>query len=144
LKDTPIDDLLIALLTVLSPQFRNRETIAPANSLQIVREKSNIDPNLVEDVCLGNVLAQGQGYGTYCSSLNSHSSFQFSKHTSLLLQMYLLTSLSCPLLRPRCRLPRHNRRLSLQPLLLLRPPLHPTNRFPNNLRLHLHRSRRGR
>lgn len=43
LKDTPIDDLLIALLT-------------------IVREKSNIDPNLVEDVCLGNVLAQGQGY----------------------------------------------------------------------------------
>jgi acetyl-CoA acyltransferase 1 len=27
-----------------------------------VREKSKIDPNLVEDVCLGNVLAPGQGY----------------------------------------------------------------------------------
>jgi len=27
-----------------------------------VREKSKIDPNLVEDVCLGNVLAEGQGY----------------------------------------------------------------------------------
>ncbi|PMD40795.1 putative peroxisomal 3-ketoacyl-CoA thiolase [Hyaloscypha variabilis F] len=43
LKDTPIDDLLIALLT-------------------IVRERSNLDPSLVEDVCLGNVLAPGQGY----------------------------------------------------------------------------------
>ncbi|PMD49555.1 putative peroxisomal 3-ketoacyl-CoA thiolase [Hyaloscypha bicolor E] len=43
LKDTPIDDLLIALLT-------------------IVREQSNLDPSLVEDVCLGNVLAPGQGY----------------------------------------------------------------------------------
>jgi acetyl-CoA acyltransferase 1 len=30
--------------------------------LQAVREKSKIDPNLVEDVCLGNVLAEGQGY----------------------------------------------------------------------------------
>src|ERR1700710_1289125 len=29
---------------------------------QIVREKSNIDPNLVEDVCLGNVLAAGQAF----------------------------------------------------------------------------------
>lgn len=43
LKDTPLDDILIALLT-------------------IVREKSNIDPNLVEDVCVGNVLAVGQAY----------------------------------------------------------------------------------
>jgi acetyl-CoA acetyltransferase family protein len=30
--------------------------------LQIVREKSNIDPCLVEDVCVGNVLAVGQAY----------------------------------------------------------------------------------
>jgi len=43
LKDTPLDDILIALLTV-------------------VREKSNIDPSLVEDVCVGNVLAVGQAY----------------------------------------------------------------------------------
>ncbi|KAG0647556.1 Peroxisomal 3-oxoacyl-thiolase [Hyphodiscus hymeniophilus] len=43
LKDTPLDDLLIALL-------------------KIVREKSGIDPNLVEDVCVGNVLAPGQAY----------------------------------------------------------------------------------
>jgi len=43
LKDTPLDDLLIALLTA-------------------VREKSNLDPSLVEDVCVGNVLAVGQAY----------------------------------------------------------------------------------
>ncbi|KUJ19055.1 thiolase [Mollisia scopiformis] len=50
LKDTPIDDLLIALLT-------------------IVREQSKLDPNLVEDVCLGNVLAPGQGYMARASVL---------------------------------------------------------------------------
>lgn len=43
LKDTTLDDLLVSLLTT-------------------VREKSNIDPNLVEDVCVGNVLSQGQAY----------------------------------------------------------------------------------
>jgi len=43
LKDTTLDDLLIALLT-------------------IVREQSKLDANLVEDVCVGNVLAQGQAY----------------------------------------------------------------------------------
>ncbi|TKA66660.1 hypothetical protein B0A49_09710 [Cryomyces minteri] len=43
LKDTPIDDLLIALLTQ-------------------VRERLNLDPALVEDVCVGNVLGDGQAY----------------------------------------------------------------------------------
>ncbi|ODM16590.1 hypothetical protein SI65_08097 [Aspergillus cristatus] len=43
LKDTSIDDLLISLLTT-------------------IREKSNLDPNLVEDVCVGNVLAPGSAY----------------------------------------------------------------------------------
>ena len=43
LKDTPIEDLLVALLTQ-------------------VREKSNINPSLVEDVCVGNVLANGPAY----------------------------------------------------------------------------------
>ncbi|PGH10987.1 hypothetical protein AJ79_05138 [Helicocarpus griseus UAMH5409] len=43
LKDTTIDDLLIALLTN-------------------VREKSKLDPSLVEDVCVGNVLAPGAAY----------------------------------------------------------------------------------
>lgn len=43
LKDTPLDDLLISLLTT-------------------VREKSNLDPNLVEDVCVGNVLSPGAAY----------------------------------------------------------------------------------
>jgi acetyl-CoA acyltransferase 1 len=33
-----------------------------AHNLQAVREKSNIDPGLVEDVCVGNVLAAGQAY----------------------------------------------------------------------------------
>lgn len=33
-----------------------------SNLIQTVREKSNIDPNLVEDVCVGNVLSQGQAY----------------------------------------------------------------------------------
>ncbi|KAK2759514.1 hypothetical protein FQN54_002993 [Arachnomyces sp. PD_36] len=42
-KDTLLDDLLIALL-------------------KSVRERSNLDPNLVEDVCVGNVLAPGQAY----------------------------------------------------------------------------------
>ena len=39
-------------------------TVSPSrlNFCQIVREKSKIDANLVEDVCLGNVLAPGQGY----------------------------------------------------------------------------------
>ncbi|KAH6669035.1 peroxisomal putative 3-ketoacyl-CoA thiolase B [Halenospora varia] len=50
LKDTRIDDLLISLL-------------------EIVREKSKIDPNLVEDVCLGNVLAGSQGYVARASVL---------------------------------------------------------------------------
>ncbi|CAL3970686.1 unnamed protein product [Diplocarpon coronariae] len=43
LKDTPIDDLLISLLTT-------------------VREQSNVDPSLIEDICMGNVLAPAQGY----------------------------------------------------------------------------------
>ncbi|PWY73586.1 thiolase [Aspergillus heteromorphus CBS 117.55] len=43
LKDTNLDDLLISLLTS-------------------VREKSNLDPNLVEDVCVGNVLCPGGAY----------------------------------------------------------------------------------
>ncbi|KAF5015704.1 hypothetical protein F66182_12869, partial [Fusarium sp. NRRL 66182] len=43
LKDTPLDDLLISLLTT-------------------VREKSNLDPNLVEDVCVGNVLNPSAAY----------------------------------------------------------------------------------
>ncbi|KAH7348770.1 putative peroxisomal 3-ketoacyl-CoA thiolase [Rhexocercosporidium sp. MPI-PUGE-AT-0058] len=43
LKDTQIDDLLISLLTS-------------------VRENMTIDPSLIEDVCLGNVLAPSQGY----------------------------------------------------------------------------------
>ncbi|CEJ53888.1 3-ketoacyl-CoA thiolase, peroxisomal [Penicillium brasilianum] len=43
LKDTSVDDLLISLLTA-------------------VRENSKIDPSLVEDVCVGNCLAQGAAY----------------------------------------------------------------------------------
>ncbi|KAE8351041.1 Thiolase, N-terminal domain-containing protein [Aspergillus coremiiformis] len=43
LKDTPLDELLISLLTS-------------------VRERSKLDPNLVEDICVGNVLASGQAY----------------------------------------------------------------------------------
>ncbi|KIM94662.1 hypothetical protein OIDMADRAFT_207330 [Oidiodendron maius Zn] len=43
LKDTSLDDLLITLLTA-------------------IRERSNIDPALIEDVCVGNVLAVGQTY----------------------------------------------------------------------------------
>ncbi|KAF4631962.1 hypothetical protein G7Y89_g6167 [Cudoniella acicularis] len=50
LKDTRIDDLLITLL-------------------EILREKSKIDPSLVEDVCLGNVLAESQGYVARASVL---------------------------------------------------------------------------
>ncbi|KAJ5911998.1 3-ketoacyl-CoA thiolase peroxisomal [Penicillium subrubescens] len=42
-KDTTVDNLLISLLTA-------------------VRENSKIDPNLVEDVCVGNCLAQGSAY----------------------------------------------------------------------------------
>ncbi|TVY85292.1 Peroxisomal 3-ketoacyl-CoA thiolase [Lachnellula suecica] len=49
-KDTRADDLIIPLL-------------------RAVREKSKIDPNLVEDVCLGNVLAEGQGYVARASVL---------------------------------------------------------------------------
>ncbi|PLB47953.1 thiolase [Aspergillus steynii IBT 23096] len=43
LKDTNLDDLLVSLLTS-------------------VRERSNLDPNLVEDVCVGNVLCPGGAY----------------------------------------------------------------------------------
>ncbi|KAH8691425.1 putative peroxisomal 3-ketoacyl-CoA thiolase [Talaromyces proteolyticus] len=43
LKDTPLDELLISLLTN-------------------VREKSKIDPNLVEDVCVGNTLNPAGAY----------------------------------------------------------------------------------
>ncbi|CAI7579035.1 unnamed protein product [Penicillium pancosmium] len=43
LKDTTVDNLLISLLTT-------------------VREKSNVDPNLIEDVCVGNCLAPGAAY----------------------------------------------------------------------------------
>ncbi|KAI9371492.1 thiolase [Aspergillus egyptiacus] len=43
LKDTTLDDLLVSLLTS-------------------VREKSKLDPNLVEDVCVGNVLCPGSAY----------------------------------------------------------------------------------
>ncbi|KAL2834465.1 thiolase [Aspergillus cavernicola] len=43
LKDTTLDDLLVSLLTS-------------------VREKSQLDPSLVEDVCVGNVLCPGAAY----------------------------------------------------------------------------------
>ncbi|PYH45130.1 putative peroxisomal 3-ketoacyl-coA thiolase (Kat1) [Aspergillus saccharolyticus JOP 1030-1] len=43
LKDTTLDNLLISLLTS-------------------IREKSNLDPSLVEDVCVGNVLCPGSAY----------------------------------------------------------------------------------
>ncbi|PYI17681.1 thiolase [Aspergillus japonicus CBS 114.51] len=43
LKDTTLDNLLISLLTS-------------------IREKSKLDPNLVEDVCVGNVLCPGSAY----------------------------------------------------------------------------------
>ncbi|CAG8136987.1 unnamed protein product [Penicillium salamii] len=43
LKDTPVDELLVSLLTS-------------------VRENSKIDPSLVEDVCVGNVLCPGNAY----------------------------------------------------------------------------------
>ncbi|KAJ5907652.1 hypothetical protein N7495_000334 [Penicillium taxi] len=43
LKDTTVDNLLISLLTT-------------------VREQSKIDPNLVEDISVGNVLAPGSAY----------------------------------------------------------------------------------
>ncbi|THC97710.1 hypothetical protein EYZ11_002816 [Aspergillus tanneri] len=43
LKDTSLDNLLISILTS-------------------VRERSNLDPNLVEDVCVGNVLCPGSAY----------------------------------------------------------------------------------
>ncbi|QSS64216.1 hypothetical protein I7I51_01281 [Histoplasma capsulatum] len=45
LKDTHPDDLLIALLTA-------------------VRERSNLDPSLVEDVCVGNVSAPSAPYAS--------------------------------------------------------------------------------
>ncbi|KAI1608179.1 3-ketoacyl-CoA thiolase [Exophiala viscosa] len=43
LKDTPLEELLIAVLSA-------------------VREKSGIDPALVQDICVGNVLASDQAY----------------------------------------------------------------------------------
>ncbi|KKK13751.1 hypothetical protein ARAM_001661 [Aspergillus rambellii] len=43
LKNTNLDSLLVSLLTT-------------------VREKSKLDPNLVEDVCVGNCLCPGQAY----------------------------------------------------------------------------------
>ncbi|KAF2764807.1 3-ketoacyl-CoA thiolase [Teratosphaeria nubilosa] len=43
LKDTPLDDLLITLLTT-------------------VRERSSLNPSLIEDVCVGNVLSKNQAY----------------------------------------------------------------------------------
>ncbi|KAJ5319971.1 hypothetical protein PENANT_c040G01025 [Penicillium antarcticum] len=43
LKDTTVDDLLVSLLTS-------------------VRENSKLDPSLVEDVCVGNVLCPGSAY----------------------------------------------------------------------------------
>ncbi|EEH07416.1 3-ketoacyl-CoA thiolase [Histoplasma capsulatum G186AR] len=45
LKDTHLDDLMIALLTA-------------------VRERSNLDPSLVEDVCVGNVSAPSAAYAS--------------------------------------------------------------------------------
>ncbi|TAQ84048.1 hypothetical protein B7494_g7631 [Chlorociboria aeruginascens] len=52
LKDTALEDLLIALLTA-------------------VRERSHIAPELVEDVCLGNVLSPAQGFIARSSVLAS-------------------------------------------------------------------------
>ncbi|KAK9652503.1 hypothetical protein HCH54_002454 [Aspergillus fumigatus] len=62
LKDTTVDNLLISLLTVWLPNQDSRHTIFYANTPQSIREKSNLDPNLVEDVCVGNVLAPGSAY----------------------------------------------------------------------------------
>lgn len=66
LKDTRIDDLIISLLTVFQTfQFPHTVLI----NYQEVRERSKLDPNLVEDVCLGNVLSPSQGYVARCSVL---------------------------------------------------------------------------
>lgn len=60
MKDTPLDDILIALLTVRTAP---EPLVDPSNHTnKVIREKSNIDPSLVEDVCVGNVLATGQAY----------------------------------------------------------------------------------
>ena len=74
LKDTQIDDLLISLLTVsnTSQVFY----ISQTNTSQTVRENMNIDPSLIEDICLGNVLAPSQGY-VVRSSVSFLFSFSF-------------------------------------------------------------------
>lgn len=61
LKDTALDDLLVALLTVLA-HIVCLLSNTTNEFIQAVREKSNIDPSLIEDVCVGNVLAAGQAY----------------------------------------------------------------------------------
>lgn len=53
---------MIALLTVLPHLFRFSSLNTPNIFLQAIRERSNIDPALIEDVCVGNVLAVGQTY----------------------------------------------------------------------------------
>jgi acetyl-CoA acyltransferase 1 len=38
------------------------ESYVLTNYAQVVRAKSNLDPTLVEDVCVGNILASGQAF----------------------------------------------------------------------------------
>lgn len=53
---------MIALLTVLPHLSPLSSLNTPDIFLQAIRERSNIDPALIEDVCVGNVLAVGQTY----------------------------------------------------------------------------------
>ncbi len=89
MKDTPLDFIVYSLL-------------------KKVIERSNIDPQMVEDICLGNVGFTCLGSGDDTSML------------SLQLGQQRKGSLHRPRSIPRRRLPKHNRRLLRQPLLLFR------------------------
>lgn len=103
LKDTGLDFIVYSLL-------------------KKVLERSNIDPQMIEDVCLGNVL------------LPPPSSLPQTPLTYTFTGQQGQGSLHLPRRLPRSRLPHYRRRLLRKPLLLLRPQSRPRYREPNKHR----------
>jgi hypothetical protein len=104
-KDTELDYLLYALM-------------------KKVIEKSKLDPQLVEDICCGNV----------CRSPEFPTCQRYQGLTCHLAGLRWQSRIQTPSCCPCSRLPKHNRRLHRKSILLLRPQGYTGYCKPNCLR----------
>src|SRR6266536_3005643 len=101
--------------------------------LKKVAEKSRLDPQLVEDICCGNVSIPYARIPRLVPVADRQSAGQRWQ-----------SRIQTPCRSPCCRLPQHRRRLHRQSFLLLRSQGHTRHCQPNRIRQHRHWYCRGR